>query len=334
LVLGSSENKEQSYTENSYHNDIAVGSALQKLPDGRAIRGMFPPQIRTAGFNKRAGYINFEGGWANATQALAIMTSNVVSLNGKVMVSKNVTNIIRQHGRTTGVECSDGTLYDASLLVLATGSWTHSAFPELNLSSRCFATGQCIAMMHVTSEEAKIYKGCPVVLDHSTGFYIFPPTDQYIIKMAMHLPGYSRMIQGISTPWTLVDDPDRGHLIPKANLQALRRCLREVYPDLSERPFSATRLCWYNDTPDGNWIIGRDPADSSLMFATAGSGHAYKFLPVIGRLVADAIQETLDPSIRDKFSLDREYTSRHESRSGHQAELDLDKLCVAADLLP
>ena len=116
-------------------------------------------------------------------------------------------------------------------------------------------------MIQVTSEEAKIYKGCPVVLDHSTGFYVFPvcslarghsddlfvlkqPTDQCIIKMAMHLPGYSRTIQGISTPWTLVDDPDRGHLIPKANLQALRRCLREVYPDLAERPFSATRLCW------------------------------------------------------------------------------------------
>ena len=34
----------------------------------------------------------------------------------------------------------------------------------------------------------------------------------------------------------------------------------------------------YNDTPDGDWIIGRDPADSSLLFATGGSGHAYKVL--------------------------------------------------------
>ena len=141
MILGSSEKKEQSYAEDSYYNDIAVGSVLRALPDGHAIRGVFPPQIRTARFNERAGYINFEGGWANTTQALAIMTSNVVSLKGKVLVSKNVTSIIRQNGRATGVECSDGTLYDASLLVLATGSWTHSAFPELNLSSRCFATG-------------------------------------------------------------------------------------------------------------------------------------------------------------------------------------------------
>ncbi|KAF8229018.1 FAD dependent oxidoreductase [Tricholoma matsutake] len=334
LVLGSSDNKEQTYTEDSFHNDVKVGAALQKLPDGRAIRGIFPPEVRAAGFNKNAGYINFDGGWANATQGLAMMTSKVMSLKGKVVASKNVIKIIRHNGRMTGVECSDHTFYDASLLVVATGSWTHSAFPELKVGSRCLATGQCVAMMHVTSEEAKVYNDCPVVLDLSTGFYVFPPTDQGIIKMAIHLPGYTRMIEGISTPWTVVDDPDRGLLVPRTNLQALRKCLREVYPVLAEKPFSATRLCWYNDSPDGNWIIGRDPADSSIMFATAGSGHAYKFLPVIGRLVADAIQETLDPSIHDKFAPDRQYSSHDESRSGFRAELDLHELCEATDLLP
>jgi len=33
------------------------------------------------------------------------------------------------------------------------------------------------------------------------------------------------------------------------------------------------------------------------MLATAGSGHAFKFLPVIGRLVADIIQGASDPSV-------------------------------------
>lgn len=60
----------------------------------------------------------------------------------------------------------------------------------------------------------------------------------------MHLPGYTRTVNGISTPWTVVDDPDRGLLVPKANLQILRKCLQEVYPALAEKPFSATRLCW------------------------------------------------------------------------------------------
>jgi hypothetical protein len=49
--------------------------------------------------------------------------------------------------------------------------------------------------------------------------------------------------------------------------------------------------------------------------------------------VANAIQETLDPGIRDKFILDRQYTSYNESRSGLRAELNLEELCVATDLL-
>lgn len=173
------------------------------------------------------------------------MTSKVISLKGKVLPGKNVTKIIKQNGRTIGVECSDGVIYDASLLVIATGSWTHSAFPELDLRPRCLATGHGIAMMELSDEEAKVYGRCPVILDTCTGFYIFPPTSQGIIKMAMHLPGYTHMVGNISTPRTSVSDPERGLFIPKANLQELRRCLREVYPLLADKPFSATRLCWY-----------------------------------------------------------------------------------------
>lgn len=41
----------------------------------------------------------------------------------------------------------------------------------------------------------------------------------------------------------------------------------------------------YNDSPDGDWVIGRYPMDASLILATAGSGHAYKvwdFSSIIG----------------------------------------------------
>ena len=32
----------------------------------------------------------------------------------------------------------------------------------------------------------------------------------------------------------------------------------------------------YNDSADGDWILGRYPGDSGLMLATGGSGHAFK----------------------------------------------------------
>lgn len=37
----------------------------------------------------------------------------------------------------------------------------------------------------------------------------------------------------------------------------------------------------YNDSPDGDWVIGKYPSDDSLILATAGSGHAYKVFPIL-----------------------------------------------------
>jgi hypothetical protein len=44
----------------------------------------------------------------------------------------------------------------------------------------------------------------------------------------------------------------------------------------------------YNDSPDGDWVIGHYPNDGSLIIATAGSGHAYKvcyWIQGVGRII-------------------------------------------------
>ncbi|EEC00084.1 hypothetical protein MPER_00048, partial [Moniliophthora perniciosa FA553] len=78
----------------------------------------------------------------------------------------------------------------------------------------------------------------------------------------------------------------------------------------------------------------RHPNDSSLMFATGGSGHAFKFLPVIGRVVADAIQGSLGPDVARKFAFDRDFKNPDKSREGLNVpkELIIDQLCGAEDL--
>ena len=70
------------------------------------------------------------------------------------------------------------------------------------------------------------------------------PNEDNILKMAIHAPGYVNPISGISTPRTSSSDPQNGTAIPKDGLNELREELRKVYPDLADKPFSATRLCW------------------------------------------------------------------------------------------
>ncbi|KAF9470006.1 FAD dependent oxidoreductase [Collybia nuda] len=331
VVLGSSE-KGISYVTESHRNDAGLGASLQWFPNSSSIQAIFPPEARTASFDQQKGYINYDGGWANASQGLSMMISKVTALNGKILPSKCVTTLLRQNGKTIGVECTDGSIYTASLIVLAIGSWTPSSFPILDLGLRCLATGQCIATLQLTDDEMRRYRKCPVVLDFSTGFYIFPPNEQGIVKMATHVPGYTHTIDNISTPRTVTTDPHQGLSIPKSDIQSMRRYLKGVYPDLAGKPFSGTRLCWYNDSIDGDWVIDRYKTDPGLMLATAGSGHAFKFLPVIGRLVADIIQGASDPSVVSKFALERNMSRLDSSRCGTPTELNLGDLCTPEDL--
>lgn len=70
-----------------------------------------------------------------------MLISKVTALGAKIVPAKRVKHLLQQDGKTTGVECADGSTYDASLVVLAVGSWTPSSFPILDLGSRCLATG-------------------------------------------------------------------------------------------------------------------------------------------------------------------------------------------------
>ena len=48
---------------------------------------------------------------------------------------------------------------------------------------------------------------------------------------------------------------------------------------------SDTRLCWYTDSLDNSFLIDYVPGYSETLFvASGGSGHGFKFLPVLGEV--------------------------------------------------
>lgn len=332
--------RSSTYAEESFANDLSLGCILVPFPDPKSIRSAFPSGVRVGSFEgdrlasqRLTGYLNRDCGWADAGQGVEILLSRVKELGVVVQPGKFVAGINQAGGKATGVTCTDGTIYEADLVVIATGSWTPSAFPGLDLEGKCLATGQGIAMIQLTKEEADQYRDCPVVLNWTSGFYVFPPTAQDVVKLAIHGPGVTHAVKdGVSMPRTILSDPIDGRAIPKNTLSQLRNHLREVYPDLAEKPFQSTRLCWYNDSPDGDWVISKYPSMDNLVLATAGSGHAYKFLPVIGRLVADLIEDNLEPQLVQKFAVNRVCAHVDGSRSGAPTELDLSQLCSPADL--
>lgn len=66
----------------------------------------------------------------------------------------------------------------------------------------------------------------------------------------------------------------------------------EYMPEVVEHkiPLIKSRICWYNDSFDNNLVVDRVPSKKNMMVATGGSGHGFKYLPVLGRWVVDIIE--------------------------------------------
>ena len=74
-----------------------------------------------------------------------------------------------------------------------------------------------------------------------------------------------------------------------------RDFLRRSLPDLADAPIRASRLCMYCDAFDGDLWIDRHPDRPGVVVAAGGSGHGFKFAPLLGDFIADAVRGGDDP---------------------------------------
>jgi sarcosine oxidase/L-pipecolate oxidase len=242
---------------------------------------------------------NPTAGWAKAGEALERMAHAAMG-RGVQYVSGDtgyVRKLVFRDGECTGVVTADGSVYEADLIVLATGPWTPSL---IDLQGQLTAKGHSVAHIQLTATETKHYSQLPI-LDNLELGYFFPPQEDGTFKLA-----HSQFItntrtdpdSGITTsiPHTFVQSP--GDTLPVEIERTMRRNLRHVLPELADRPFSYTRLCWDADTADRHFLVTPHPDHKRLFLAAGGSAHGFKFLPVIGKYVADLLEGVLDEGIR------------------------------------
>lgn len=143
-------------------NDRKLGAPIEDLPDAKAVRTKLlsslnastnssaalarsnsDPNAQCVGpFTNYSGYFNSEGGWAEAARAVGILLLRVREMGGNVIENQEVVGLVKdENGRTTGVKCRDGKRFEGDRVILTIGSWTASTFPELELDSKCLATG-------------------------------------------------------------------------------------------------------------------------------------------------------------------------------------------------
>lgn len=210
----------------------------------------------------------------------------------KKLIIDNNTNTV------SGARLSDSSELTADLTLLAAGAWTSAL---IDLRGICKATGQALCYMPISPSEEATLSQRPTILNLSTGLFMIPPS-QRLLKIARHGYGYVNPTTiphpespdpndtiTVSLPFTHVDDPSQA--VPREGQRECREFLASIHPSLStpSRPFTKSKICWYTDTRDGDFLISYHPKYKGLFVATGGSGHAFKFLPVIGESILECI---------------------------------------------
>lgn len=101
----------------------------------------------------------------------------------------------------------------------------------------------------------------------------------------------NKKVPGASILHSVADYPDDG--MPKEIEDEMRKFVSEMIPELADRPFVSTRLCWDAIAGDLHFRVCPYPQVNNLYVATIGSNHGFKFLPVIGKYVADMLEGKL-----------------------------------------
>ena len=71
----------------------------------------------------------------------------------------------------------------------------------------------------------------------------------------------------------------------------------------------AATVCLYTTTPDEHFVIGRHPAYENVVVACGFSGHGFKFVPVVGEILADLALDGAHRRTRSGCSTRRRFRS-------------------------
>jgi sarcosine oxidase len=162
-------------------------------------------------------------------------------------------------------------------------------FPEL-LADLIYVTRQEVFFLGVPAGDDRFAPpNMPTWIDFNDLVYCIPNVDNRGLKIAIddHGPQF---------------DPDAGERIVFAeSIAAVRAYLARRLPALVDAPVTETRVCQYENTSNGDFLIDRHPQFENVWLVGGGSGHGFKHGPVIGEHVTALLSG--DAEVEPRFSL-------------------------------
>lgn len=234
------------------------------------------------------GFLDLQAGYAESGRVVAALVQQAKSIGVELRQGSKFAALDETENRIKGVALHNGDRLAGDHVVFATGAWTPYLLPFTGDFFR--ASGQPVFHLKPAQPELFAAERFPIFgADISaTGYYGFPLNRDGVVKIANH--GRGREMS-----------PDSSEaMVTKEDEERMRQFLAGSFPALADASVVFTRMCFYCDTHDGNFWIAPDPERSGLTVAAGDCGHGFKFAPVLGEIIADAVEGESNPLL-EKF---------------------------------
>jgi glycine/D-amino acid oxidase-like deaminating enzyme len=234
------------------------------------------------------GVLELEAGYAESGRVVSKLIGHAKSLGIELLEGTRFSQLDENDDRLSGIVLDSGTRIGGDFVLMAVGAWTPYLLPFTKKFFR--ASGQPVFHLKPRQPELFAPERFPVFGADitTTGYYGFPINRDGVVKVANHGPGREMSPE---SPKRVVTSEDEKNL---------RNFLSSTFPALADAPIVYSRVCMYCDTHDGHFWIARDPERQGLIIAAGDCGHGFKFAPVLGEIIADAVEGKPNP-ILQKF---------------------------------
>jgi glycine/D-amino acid oxidase-like deaminating enzyme len=236
----------------------------------------------------RDGVLEVEAGYAESGRVVAALVERARFAGVELRQNSSFSHLNEGDGCTKGIVLDNGERIVADRVVMAVGAWTPYLLPFTKTFFR--ASGQPV--FHLKPQRPDLFAperfpvfGADIT---TTGYYGFPLNRDGIVKIANHGPGREMSPESAQRAVTTEEEEN------------LRKFLSWAFPTLAEAPIVYARMCMYCESHDGHFWIAPDPERKGLVIAAGDCGHGFKFAPVLGEIIADAVEQKSNP-ILEKF---------------------------------
>jgi sarcosine oxidase len=222
-----------------------------------------------------------------ARRAVATVVADALRLGAEYRVAQVLTP--QGSASPRQIKTAAGDVILANNVIFACGAWLGKVFPEI-LGPRIFPTRQEVFFFATPPGDARFASpALPTWLFKEEQVYGMPDIESRGLKVAFDHHG------------ELVDPETQSRFASVEGAEQARRYVARRFPALRDAAIAEYRVCQYENTSSGDFLVDRHPALENVWFVGGGSGHGFKHGPAMGEYVAGQIFG--DAAAEARFSL-------------------------------